>query len=74
MAPKGVSLDTQVENPYYDSFGTVPQLGTSALKLGRPGFGSELQPCIETALCPRLLICEMALNVLEGLVRNTSVL
>lgn len=74
MAPKGVSLDTQVENPYYDSFGTVQQLGASALKLGKPGFGSELQPCIGTALCPRLLICEMALNVLEGLVLNTSVL
>lgn len=67
MAPKGVLLDAQVENPYYDSFGTVPQLGASALKLGRPRFGSELQPCIGTTLCPRLLICEMALNVLEGL-------
>lgn len=42
MAPKGVSLDAQVENPYYDSFGTAPQLGASALKLGRPGFGSKL--------------------------------
>lgn len=37
MAPKGV------KNPYSGSFSTVPWLGTSALKLGQPGFGMGLQ-------------------------------